>query len=1191
MAYDPILAGEVDAKSPIDVNLMTNKIKEDFDDHEARLLALEGGGGSGGGSSSSNDPRYGSIIGGLQTNEPVFWRKKYSFLETVLASGEKYSGDLGFDPDNSEQSRWIGFEEPYDASSFDTVADSASAYRGYFCLIPDGKTFSFKLKKGENFFGLGAVKVTTGPSAITVKIDGQSLTSLGITDEAGVARADDFASTSSIDSYSCEWFFGLRGDREHTISVTNNDGGGANLDMEYIEIGYATPQSEYTVDHTITAKAGRALVRGISVTTDEEILDVTPSNGYGHTAALVADTAGDLTIIDGVEPAMTQALPEIAIPFGSGPVTSIKVKNSKLFPSSGFLLVSTPWGMHQIASYTGKTETLINQHTFTGMIWQSQPTIDITPLSGIESDTPGDSTGDLSFNLWAAGGHLVSSSNNKLDFKVTLNGTQTTHAATIANGLYSADLVPLGQAIIEAMQAVKPLTNGDYFCEYNMESMRWSIGIKGQEVSELQLLFNSGSNVANSIHTTIGFGSTDLTGATSYFATTDKQSLAHRVFRKDSQLMAAGDPRIQFSAISSNSTGDIEKRMGLGYVYLNVASQVMKIYPDDDATGLSFSFLCVNDGAPIMAQVDYGQYFYVLQTSNRLGDDQVTRAQVMTGFISFPRGSRVITLTSIDLYGMMQIVSTPGMYFVGAQQYYTKPREEALTVTQSIIKSFDIAPKQLFKTPYAYDYSPQASKDNVDTVVYTGSWSGGSHTEQYNGSRNFNSTPGDYVDYTFTLAGDGGGFSVMLGKASACVRKIGFFLVSGPTGSETSSRIQNIRTEWGGLVGDVTEDEAFEIYGLPAGQYTLRMKHEGFAAEQLHTSSFRVIDTIEPDRGSTVSDVTNTGQGVTYPINLIKHSCHLDQLDKVPIWLRKSGYREGHSVIDSQFSTFTQDSHNDSGEIKNQQDYFGAFFLNRDVDHIRSFNFAKSVCTLDGMFTTLNTDLNPVLDGRNPAFKYSQRVCTKGGSAPSAFREVYFPPYSRHVREYASGNMSNSTTFLISNTRGFKVGHTVIVEADSQPTLKRVIASITTDTNIVFTEAISGFANYTTANNALVRAYGFHSIKTQVDADSLYAEFSAICFEPMDVLPSKHDLRRMAKSKAGEIAVVNFYDVQNGDDLYYPYFSDGVQATAKESVIQITGAYSASDDVNWQFAYDLKNVYVDGTSPQLWVKITSIRSN
>lgn len=1193
MAYNPILLSEVDAKSPIDQALMSNKIKNDFDDHEARILALEGGGG---GSSAANDPRYGTITAGLQTNEAQFWRKKYNMFQTFLSGGYD-KNNLAFDPDGLDKSRWMGFEAPYTSSGFDAFNNN-DTYANDYVALPQSRKFSFKLKRGENFFGLGYIPDSSTSSVVRILVNGQALSTYGgITDDNGTTQPDSFSSVGGTNVLqNVIWFFGFKGDRENIITVFNDDPGSATLYLDFIEIGYATPKSEFANDHTLNIKAGKVNVRGVSTSVNEQSVSFTPSIGYGHTGALVCDTSGAVTALNGVEPAMTVALPDINIPFSSGPVSSIKVRNSFFFPSSGFLLLNTPWGLQSYASYTSKTEASIGQHSFNGMQWQSSPTEDFNPLANFGTDTGGDSAADLVFNLWAAGGHVISSSNNKLDFKVTLNGTQTTHTATIPNGLYSADIVPLGEAVVKAMSSVKPLANGDYFCEYNSESQLWSIGIKGNEISELQLLFLSGSNTASSIHTTLGFSTTDKSGSVSYVAQNQKQSLAHRVFRAATDYMKPTHPRYQFSSAAGNEA-DFEKymhdaasRSGFGLIYRLTGNTHFRIYPDDDATGLMISFLANGNSGVITAAIDNGGQFFVLQPDNRDIDSDSKKAQFLNTFISFPRGSRVITIYLQDYDCFSQAATTGAMYFVGSKQYYTKPREEALTSTQAIIKCFDIAPRQLFKTYYGVNYSPQATKDNIDTITYTGSWTSSAANEEFNGYYTYTQSNGDYVDVTFTTQKDGGGISFITSLYNNAVNRCVVYLVSGATGSETNSKVQKTRLRTDQYGGQGHSFENITLMGLPAGQYTCRVKNEDpNASLAMIITAIAIIDGIEPDAASVVSDLANTGQSVTFPINTIKHNMGLDGLDKVPYWLSRSGYNEGNSVADIGFTSggYSYDSQDDSTVLETGY-YFGYFSANSDQAYFRSFRFCKSLHTLDFTFSTYQTQMNPVLDGRNPNSKYSQRVNTKGGSAPSATRNQILPLYARHLREFLSANMSSSTVCPISNTRGFKVGDTVILEANSQPTLKRTIASIVTDTSITFSQAVTGFSNYTTANNASVKNYGFHSLKVELDVNSQSGIMSALCFEPLDISPSKHEERRNAASKKGEIATITFYYLANNQDLYYPFYSDGVQATPDESVIQLLSLYPA--DAQFKLSTNLKNVFIAGTTPQIHVKITSIRS-
>ncbi len=1179
MAFDPLLSTETDAKSPIDQNLM-DTIRLDFDDHEARILALESGGGSGGGA-SSGDPRYGAITVGLETNEAKLWRKRYSAFQNILKSGEKLNNQFGFDPEGSDLSRWIGFQQP-NATNF---SSDAKAYNAHYCSVGQGNSVSFKIKKGENFFGIGTTNASTSSNQIRVKIDGVSITSFGgITDETGAAGADTYTSVSATTLYqSVKWFFGLDG-QEHIIEILNDDTGSNSMFLEFIEVGYASPKSQFTPDLNLNVKPGRFIVRGVGTSSIETDLTFGASSGYGHTAAVIGTTAGSLSVLNGVEPAMTQALPQETITFSSA-VSTIKAKNTKFFPSTGFLLVSTPWGGHFIASYTGKTESTIAQHQFTGMKWQSQPSKDFTPLNNIDSDTAGDATGDLNINYWASGGHVISSSNNKLDFKVTVNGIQTTHAATISNGLYSADLVPLGAAIVNAMKAVKPLTNGEYFCEYNQDAQRWTIGIRGAEQTELQLLFSTGSNSANSIHTTLGFSTADKTAKTAYVAENEVQSLAHKVFRAEKSYISATDPRVQYIVAPDASPTDqflqdAEERLGFGYVYkLTSENPLLKIFPESDACGILLNFLATGAGSGIIVQVDYGNHYYLLQPDTEgLGSGK--RGEILSCFVSFPRGSRTISVWQHDGGGWEASASTNNIFFVGAKQYFTKPKEEALTTTQAILKTFDVAPKQFFKTPYAHSYSPQATKDNIDTITYTGSWSNGS-ANVFNGSYNLTNTSGDYVDITFTTVGANGGISIGLIVNTGYSKKVGFFLVSGATGSETSSRVQNVRTSWS-TISAALEHEAFTIQGLPAGQYTLRVKNEN--ASTLQIVNINVIDTVAPDSGATVTDVTNTGQGVTYPINTIKNVAYKDSVDRVPPWLFRSGYKEGHCLIDYAAQSDAVYDFNDNSTVLNENAYFTGVQFSNDADFLRSIFFGKSVCTLDGAYTTGTSQVNPVLDARNPANKYAISSQVKGGSAPGATRQSWYPLYSRHVYELLTSNMPNSTTINIGNTRGFKVGHQVILEATGQPTLKRTIATVTTDSSITVTEAVSTFANYTIANSASVKAYGLHVLKLENDnANPFY--FSAFCYEPLDLSQSKDDVRRAEANRVGEVATVTFKTVANGDDIYYPYFQDGRQATAQECAIQVIGASAATA---FSFPRDLKNISVGGVNT-IDVKITAVR--
>lgn len=1177
MAFVNITPSQTDAKSPIDVQLMDVGLNQNLDDHEARILALEAGGGSGGGSSDpSQDPRYGAILAGFQTNDPKFWRRRYKPNQQILSNGEKLNTLEGFDPEGSDLSRWNNTD---DGAVF-SYATYAQAYLGYQLFLAKGKKWNFKVKKGENFFGIGYVRGYS--DNVEIFIDGQTVTAFGgIVDENGSAQTNAFSTAGSVVSSPIKWYFGLDG-KEHYITIYSNDSGSTTFSLDFIEVGYASKHGTYAVDRDIKVNAGRVNVRGSVASTTETSFTFDATTGYGRTDAIIADTAGTLSVLKGIEPAMTKCRPT-SIAF-SGSLTTLPVINTKFFPSSGFLLVTHPNGGHHIASYTAKTDTTIALHSFDSIIWQSKPKEDYTPLDGFTSTTNNDSKGDIMINLWATGGVEISSSNNKLDFSIIVNGVTTSHTATIPSGLYSADLMPLGLEIVKQMQSVKPLSNGEYFAEYNENAQRWTIGVKGSEISRIDYLFSTGSNAANSIRTALGFTATDLTTKTSYMGQNNIQSLAYKVFQKDNTFMTANDPRHQYNfadeGISTALLDSMKRQLGIGHFRtLTSNNPVIKIFPDPDATGISFSYLGWGGGIQTMAQIDYAGQYMVINTDTGADDTNDKARNIYTGFLSFPRGSHVISLHFMSSTGFELTTGTQQIVYIGSRQYFTKPKIEALTTSQAVIKSFDISPKQFFKTHYAADYSPQATFDNIDTITRTGSWT--SSTGLFNNFYYQTSTVNDTLDITFTLAGDGGGIGIITSFLNTDTDKIEWYLVSGSSASETSSLITHTDTN-GPDTGSYVGKELFRITGLPAGQYTLRAKNK--VAARFVYDVITIIDTVAPDRGQTVSDLNNTGQAVSYPLNAIYYNVARDSAVMVPYYLDRSGINQGKAFINYQAGNMVNGfPSDDSNDVNNENFYFSLWGSNDTADDWGSFNFGKSIFLINYNFNTGYCQVvQPVIDGVNHGNTFSTRVNVKGGAGPTVLGN-YYPVFSDHFLRYGT-SMSNSTTLPISNTKGLRVGSTVILEADSQTTLKRVIATVTADTNITFTEAVSGFANYTTANNVRVKAYGFHNIKFENDdGNTIY--LSAICFEPMDVLESNHETRRMGSNKIGEFSTIFFKGVSNGGDLYYPYFSDGRQASFLESTIDIIG-YS-SGTATYSLPSDLKNISVSAGT--LDIKITSVR--
>lgn len=110
--------------------------------------------------------------------------------------------------------------------------------------------------------------------------------------------------------------------------------------------------------------------------------------------------------------------------------------------------------------------------------------------------------------VWRSGGNFVlSSSNNRLDFKDTSGGPELT--LTLNQGSYPPS--ELATHIAGKMQQASPAFT--YTVSYSETTGLWTISTSG---TYLSLLWSSGTNNASSIASTIGFTGGDSTGSTSY---------------------------------------------------------------------------------------------------------------------------------------------------------------------------------------------------------------------------------------------------------------------------------------------------------------------------------------------------------------------------------------------------------------------------------------------------------------------------------------------------------------------------------------------------------------------------------------------------------------------------------------------------------------------------------------------------
>jgi len=1165
---NPFSGLEAKAKQPINEDLTDKKFKENIEGLLDSINNISVGGGD------ADSGMIGEITLGGEDNAPRYWKRRFSPLQHILNADSK--NPSGFDPEaKSLKNELLTFIQSNDAGL--SIGINPNNYLGERLNVAKSSKISFKIKKGVNFFSIGSTKDAGFSDSITVMIDNATPTSLGLEDENGGAAPNTF-STNVAGTFLQDtvFFYGLDGE-EHIITLENTDSASKLWGVGFIEVGYRSPNP--TIDESTHINTGKATVRGTEVTFADEEFEFAKLDLNGHTGAIVCDTLGALSKLDGECPAMTQVKPEEAVIF-SAPVTQLPVKNTFYFPDNGICLLSTPYGNHHLFSFNGKTDASIQAHSLDNLLWQSQPTEDFTPLAGFTSATIGDATGDLNINYWGTAPILIDGTNNKLDFEITIGGVTTTHAATIASGRYAADLVPLEAAIRAAMQVVKPI-NGEYHIKYSSESQLWNIYVEGNEIEAFSLLLSTGLNQANSVHSTIGFADTDLTGALSYLANTEVQHLCCKALEADKVFMYSEDPRIKYSSGDAGLTDgeilDVQERLGLGQVRsMSGGSHLMQIFPDDDCCGLEVSFLQHNECGMLTFQVDDGQCLYLLQEDTSVVTS--IRGSVTTAFISFPRGSRKITIREEDSPQFSLATNTvERVIFVGARQYFTKPAYEKLTKSQAVIKTFDISPVSLYATVYGHNggtlYSPAASNDSINTITEN-LMTGALATNRFNSSRRRTATVGGYIEIDFTLQGDGGGIAIKTGLSGVFTRKAALF-ISQAVINEGTDRIQNNHMDW---AANYFDQNAMQSMGLRAGTYKARFKCEH--AGEFENSGIVIYDIASPqENANTVADIANTGQSIAYPINVMREVIMQDSDKRVPSWLQRSGYMEGKkSLVNYSLSGPNWINYDDTVNLIDLADgYYGSRMEQGTQGFIIQVSgFMKFVSLKDSASSVWSVNLQPFIDGIQTLNNYSQRTQVKGGSAPSVTRTSALPLSQKEFK--LSCALNSGLTYTIADTRGLKNDRTIILD-DGANKEKVVVASFIVGTSFTIKKAPSVVIP---ANVTDIEFQGFHTYKI-LQNDSNAATFTCFEYEPLKVSPSKAIQRRSTVFTYEKVEVTN-RELGNGDSTYYPVHSDGVVGNWTTSTIQVIGKTAAS---SFSLGQDLKNISIGAGSMSL--KISSER--
>lgn len=1168
------------------------------DSGSGRWIKITGSGsaGSAGGGNVltiPDDPKKAVIIAGCQDNTAKFWQKKFH----VLSNWTQGAKNIDLQEEFGEVDHEVRSTLPVanDTSSA-YYSSSATDYLGASLNLAKSSVRTFKSKIGENFFGIAFREQTTGVcDAVTILVDGVAVNTYGCVDETGAAVSATFSTVAAAaGSNAIKYFFNLDPNKEQTISVENTDSGTDPFLWTYIVVGYRTPENAVAVDEKIHLYAGRALVRNVDVAISDQDLTFDAGAGYGRTDMLKVDTQGNLSIVKGVEPAMTQARSGTTV---SDEESTMELKSTFYFPSKGFALVSSPWGAHRVVSYTGKSETTINAHQLTGVLWESGFGDDIAVQQNFGGST-GTFVGDVNVNLLADNTNSieVSSSNNRLDFTIAEDGgSASAYAATITSGLYSANLMSIGTAITEAMEAAHSLPeNGEYFCEYNEIAGKWTIGVRGlSNVDSFDLDFSTGPNQANSIHSDLGFSDTDFSGAFSYLAENEKMHKAVLAFERG-EFQDAADPIVMQRYADSGSgqtNGQLkaEFEQGLyGMVVQNESGSEMpfwKILPDPDSVGLEMYFLRSTNGAAIEMFIDFGHAIYPLQTdmSESVTSTSDTGTQLLKCIVTFPRGSKNITFWPYG--GTGEIVGGDNRdAFVGFRQLKTKPAIETLSIDEAMLRAYDIAPLQLYKEYYADDYVVQSNAfERIDSITYNGGgWSSGADNDQFNGRNRETSTTNEYVDVTFTLVGDGGGIAMQAGEmdgsnsANCCL-----YLTEGATGTNSSANKMTEASQNNHSSENNYEYEIPSQLGLSAGQYTARFRHEG-GANAMQTTAFVIYDTVPSDMNADViANVQNDDRSLSIPWNVEYHNCQAYGFDRVPSTLQLTGYREGEVYWDFKDNNNQFFAHNEGSNMRLINAKWHTYYSFGAIGEGPGFHaIARAMVFRTLQFTTYmnNTALN--IDGVATSNFWNTIQDVKAGTSASSTRNPIMVSALKNFERFLDSDMSSSTVCPVSDTTGMRAGQRVKVTADGETTQYRTIASVTTNTSVTLNTGISAYANFTTANNAKVYFYGFHRFDYKNSA-AVNLSLESFGFVPMPVVESKSGNK---KDINGEVAVTYQYNLSNGDDIAPPVYSDGSIAKWYECSVDIQRISGTA--ISWTFN-GFKNLSLSGGN--IDVKITAVK--
>jgi flagellar hook-associated protein 2 len=123
--------------------------------------------------------------------------------------------------------------------------------------------------------------------------------------------------------------------------------------------------------------------------------------------------------------------------------------------------------------------------------------------------------GEATLHLEIGSTFTIDDTNNMIDFIEVTGGPSAELTATLTEGTYTIKEL---QVALETALEAETVNAIDYTVSFDAATQKFSIAENGSTLTELQLLWSSGTNAATSAASTLGFSSVDNTGAVTYTA-------------------------------------------------------------------------------------------------------------------------------------------------------------------------------------------------------------------------------------------------------------------------------------------------------------------------------------------------------------------------------------------------------------------------------------------------------------------------------------------------------------------------------------------------------------------------------------------------------------------------------------------------------------------------------------------------